>query len=311
MQQCVSTLSLSLIRSLVAQVQVNGVDIDYEISGSGEPLLLIMGLGGQLTDWPQEFVDRLAQHFQVIRYDNRDSGLSSYSTVPAPTRWELLKGNLHPGSIEPPYRLRDMANDALGLLHALDLDDAHIVGMSMGGMIAQLIAAGSPTSTRSLCSIMSNTGDRRTGRPTPGVVASIARRGQPSRSEALDVTIELFRRVGGRDWDEHEQRVRSAISLDRAYNPAGVLRQSQAITASPDRTQALRQVTAPTLIVHGLEDTLVRPSGGVATAAAIPHSRLIMFPRMGHNLPRSRDHELITAIRTNAARANAARSRPS
>lgn len=286
----------------MARVHANGIEIEYEISGSGEPLLLVMGLGGQLTDWPQTFVDLLSAHFQVIRYDNRDSGLSTHSDAPAPTRWQLVKGNVAPGSVRPPYKLQDMADDALALLHALGIDKAHIVGMSMGGMIAQIIAAGSPESTRSLCSIMSNTGDRRAGRPSARVVASLARRGQPTRSQALDVTLDLFRMVGGPDWDEQEQRARSSASLARAYSPAGVLRQSQAIAASPDRTTALRQVDAPTLVVHGLADTLVQPSGGVATAEAVPNSRLVMFPRMGHILPHNRDHELVTAILTNAAR---------
>ena len=291
----------------MARVHTNGIHIEYEISGSGEPLLLIMGLGGQLTDWPAGFVQGLAQNFTVIRFDNRDSGLSSYSDSAAPGRWRLIKGNVRPSSVTPPYQLHDMADDARGILDRLGIAKAHVVGMSMGAMIGQLVATRHADVTHSLCSIMSNTGDRWAGRPTARVVASLARRGQPDRSDALDLTLDLFRRVGGADWDEEAQRSRSLVSLGRAYNPAGVLRQSQAIAACPDRTESLGAITAPTLVVHGLEDTLVRPSGGVATAKAIPGARLVMYPRMGHDLPATRQDEIVDSIRVNAARAQASR----
>jgi len=286
------------------RTHTNGVDIEYEVSGTGDPLLLVMGLGGQLTDWPTAFVQKLSEHFTVVRFDNRDSGLSTIVDAPAPSRWELIKGNLWPSRITPSYTLLDMANDARGLLDSLGIQRAHVVGMSMGGMISQLVAFHHPSTTRSLCSIMSNTGDRRAGRPTASVLAALARRGQPSRAEALGVTLDLFRRIGGADWDQNAQRQRSTVSLARAYNPGGVLRQSQAISASPDRTGALGQLTMPTLVVHGLDDTLVRPSGGIATANAVPGSRLLMYPRMGHDIPATRHDELVAAIRANTARSN-------
>lgn len=291
------------------QIHVNDIDIQYEVSGAGQPLLLIMGLGGQLTDWPSNFVELLAERFQVIRFDNRDSGLSTIFDAPAPTRWQLITGNLRPSSVTPTYALSDMATDAHELVTALGLERCHVVGMSMGGMIAQLMAISYPESVGSLCSIMSTTGDRRAGRPSAGVIAALARRGQPRRDQALGVTLDLFRRVGGADWDEAAQRKRSNASLSRSYNPAGVLRQSLAITAAPDRTRALGEVQAPSLVVHGLDDTLVRPSGGVATAKALPGSRLLMYPRMGHDIPMTRHRSLVEAIQTNANRYSSASSR--
>lgn len=283
------------------ELAANGISLTYEVSGSGDPLLLIMGLGGQLTDWHPEFIEALSEHFTVIRYDNRDSGLSTYSDAPPPSRWELLKMSLLPKSVTPPYTLGDMADDAAALLDALCVEAAHVVGMSMGGMIAQQLAVRHPSKARSLCSIMSNTGDLRAGRPSPRVLAALARRGRPGRAETLEATLELFALVGGRDWDADEQRRRSAASIERAYNPDGVLRQTTAIATAANRTAALGLVNQPTLVIHGLDDTLVRPSGGVATAKAVPHSRLIMYPRMGHDLPVTRHREMVQAILENAA----------
>jgi pimeloyl-ACP methyl ester carboxylesterase len=294
----------------MTRVLANGIEIEYETSGSGEPLLLIMGLGGQLTDWHPHFVDQLADQFQVIRFDNRDIGLSTHSDATPPTRWQLIKTNLRPASVHPPYELSDMADDTAGLLDALDIPSAHVVGMSMGGMIAQSLALQHPHRVKSLCSIMSNTGDRRSGRPTAKVLRSLARRGQPDQTDALAITIDLFRLIGGLDWDEAEQRRRTEASLERAYNPAGVLRQAQVISAAPDRTEMLAALKMPALVVHGLDDSLVRPSGGIATAKAIPSSRLVMFPRMGHDIPATRQPEIVEAIRINADRVDKDRADP-
>ena len=287
----------------MANVDVNGVTLEYEIHGEGTPMLLVMGLGGQLTDWHPGLLDELHQRFTVIRFDNRDSGLSTYADAPAPTRWQLIKGNLWPPSIETSYTLDDMANDAGGLLAGLDIAAAHVVGMSMGGMIAQLLALAQPSRVLSLCSIMSHPGNRHSGRPTPRVLWNLARRGQPAREDVLDVTLELFRLVGGPDWDEAEQRRRSSFSLERAFNPAGVLRQSMAIAAAPNRTRGLRQLPHTTVVIHGLDDTLIQPSGGIATAKAIPDSRLLLLPRMGHDLPATRHLDIVHAIEQNTRRA--------
>ena len=262
-----------------------------------------MGLGGQLTDWPAELVERLAEHFTVVRFDNRDIGLSTHANAKPPSRLDFVKAAIRPGWVSASYGLSDMAADAAGLIDALDLDGVHVTGMSMGGMISQLVAIEHPQRVRSLCSVMSNTGNQRTGRPTPRVLAHLARQGQdPSKEAALDRTLELFSKVCGADWDRAHSEQTIRASLDRSYNPGGVLRQSLAIAVSPDRTPRLRDLAIPTLVVHGLDDTLVRPSGGVATAEAVPDSRLLMFPRMGHDLPRTRHAEIVDAIVSNTQR---------
>jgi len=281
---------------------LNDVDIAYEIDGSGPDLLLVMGIAGQLTDWHPGFVEGLAKHFRVIRFDNRDIGLSSRSHVPAPSRWTLAKAAIAPKRVTPPYSLGDMANDAVGLLDHLQVSTAHVVGMSMGGMIAQRIAIQHPDRTSSLTSIMSHTADGRSGLPTPRVLLSLLRRGQPTQSQAVDATVDLMRLVGGQDWDETEQRRRTAISVDRSYDLAGISRQALAITTATNRTTDLQAFERPTLVMHGLDDTLVRPSGGIATANAIEHSRLVLYPRMGHDIPATRHHEMVEAIVQNASR---------
>lgn len=288
----------------MATTKANGIEITYAVDGAGPPLLLVMGLGGQLTDWPIGLIERLAEHFTVVRFDNRDSGLSEHIAAAPPSRLDFVKAVIRPSWAKATYDLSDMAADAAGLLDALDLDDVHVVGMSMGGMIAQLVAIDHGARVRSLCSIMSNTGNQRTGRPTARVFAHLARQGQdPSREAAIARTLDLFSMVCGADWDRSHGETMLRASLERSYNPAGVLRQSLAIAVSPDRTEGLKSLRLPSLVIHGLEDTLVRPSGGVATAEAIPDSRLLMFPRMGHDLPATRHAEMVTAIVANAHRA--------
>ena len=288
----------------MATANANGIEIAYEIDGSGPPLLLVMGLGGQLTDWPPELVERLAAHFTVVRFDNRDIGLSTHLDAPPPSRLDFLKAIIRPAWVDAPYDLSVMAADAAALLKALGLDRVHVTGMSMGGMIAQTLATEHTSSVLSLCSIMSNTGNPRTGRPTPRVLGQLARQGQdPSKEAAIERTLKLFAMVCGPDWDPVRGERQMRASLDRSYNPAGVLRQSLAIAVSPERTDGLRGLALPSLVIHGLDDTLVRPSGGIATAEAIPNSRLMMYPRMGHDLPRTRHAEMVDAIVANANRA--------
>lgn len=278
-------------------VAANGIEIEYEMAGTGPPLLLVMGLGGQLTDWPQLLVDRLQQHFTVVRFDNRDAGLSTWSTTSPPRRSDFVRAALWPASLELPYTLADMANDAAGLLQKLGIDSAHVLGMSMGGMISQRLAIDHPERVLTLTSIMSNTGARFSGRPTFEVMRKLATRGEPDRADALETTMSFFRLVGGRDWDPAEQRSRTIVSLERAYNPAGVLRQSLAIAAADNRADALAQLNVPALVMHGLDDNLVRPSGGRATARSLTNSRLIMFPRMGHDLSATRHVEMVDEVR--------------
>ncbi len=293
----------------MAQAQSNGITIEYEEHGrdaGGEPLLLVMGLGGQLTDWSDEWVDGLVDAgFHVIRFDNRDIGLSTEFDWKPPTQAELARSLVtrRPGSAG--YKLSDMADDAVGLLDALEIDAAHVVGISMGGMIAQTMSIHHPERVRSLTSIMSNTGDRKHGGVHRTVIRKMARRPAPNRATAAQDSVDAFRMWSGSSWDPEAHLERATRSVARSFRPAGTARQNAAIFASPDRTAALKRITAPTLVIHGLQDKLVRPSGGTATAKAVPGSRLLMFPDMGHDMPRNRFGEMIEAIVANAKRATA------
>jgi pimeloyl-ACP methyl ester carboxylesterase len=288
----------------MAQIQANGITIEYEQHGSGDPLVLIMGLGGQLTDWPAEFIDELvAVGFQVTTFDNRDIGLSTEFDFEPPKPVRSVLGTLvkRPPSTE--YTLVDMAADTAGLIDGLGLGRVHAVGMSMGGMIAQQLTIDHADKVRSLTSIMSNPGDGKSGRIAGKVMVKMARAPRPTRETAADRSVENFLLWSGPHFDPNEHRARSAASVERSFRPLSTERQTAAIMASPDRTPGLANVTAPTLVVHGLVDRLVKPSGGIATAAAVPNSRLVMYPDMGHDLPRPRWAEMADAIRRNANRA--------
>lgn len=288
----------------MAAVTANGITIEYEEQGDGEPLVLVMGLSGQLTDWPQGFVDELASRgFRVIRFDNRDIGLSTEFTSSPPTTAQLARSVLTRRSLPAEYLLSDMAADTAGLLDALGIERAHVAGMSMGGMITQALAVDHPSRVGSMTSIMSTTGSRRVGQPKLALIQKFARRPVPTRETAVDLGIETFRAISGPSFDEEAARVMIEVSVARSFRPAGVGRQAAAIMASPDRTAGLGRLDVPALVIHGLLDPLVRPSGGIATAAAIPGSRLLMFNDMAHDLPLSRWSEIADAIAQNAARA--------
>ncbi len=264
----------------------NGITIEYETFGDpgAQPVLLIMGFGGQLTLWDPDFCAALADRgLYVIRYDNRDVGLSTwFDDAGEPDLVDLLSG-----TATAPYSLADMAADAAGLLDALALTSAHIVGVSMGGMIAQTFTLGYPERTRTLTSIMSTTGDPTVGQPHPEALAALVPPPPTSREEAMDQGVVTWRTIGspGFPFDEAGVRERAASFYDRAFHPAGNSRQLAAIVTQPDRTAALAGVTVPTLVVHGEADPLVDPSGGKATAAAVPGARLELVPGMGHELP--------------------------
>ncbi|PKW25700.1 alpha/beta fold hydrolase [Phycicoccus duodecadis] len=296
----------------MATAPLGDIEIAYEIDGpdDGEPMLLLMGLGTQLVAWPAEVVDGLAAAgFRVIRLDNRDIGLSSRTPGPPPRRSEVMRAFVHRRAARPDYLIADMASDAVALLDHLEVDVAHVVGVSMGGMIAQQLTIDHPARVRSLVSIMSNTGNRKAGRVSPRLLPTMAMSFTTPRptdeEEAVRLGVESWRVIAGPlfDADEIEVQVRQAVA--RSVNPLGTVRQLLAILASPDRTAGLREVTVPTLVVHGLADRLVVPSGGIATAQAVPGSRLLMFPDMGHDLPRPRRAEIVEAIVRNAARAHA------
>jgi len=289
----------------MSSAQANGITIEYESHGDdgGDPLLLIMGLGGQLTDWPVEFIDLLAAAgFRVVTFDNRDQGLSTTFDWEPPSQARSVMSMLFRRPPKAEYLISDMAADAVGLLDALSIERAHVVGMSMGGMIAQTVAIEHPGRVLSLTSIMSNPGDRKNGRIAPSILPKLAKMKTPTRETAADRSVEMFKLFSGTHYDPEDHRRRSQISVDRAFLPAGTARQTAAIMASPDRTPGLRTLGLPTLIVHGLMDKLVRPSGGTATAAAVPGSRLLVFPDMGHDLPQPRQREIVDAIRRNADR---------
>ncbi len=292
----------------MASAHVNGITIEYDVHGDAgaDPLLLVMGLGGQLIAWPLDFVGALtARGFRVIRFDNRDIGLSTKIDVPPPTKRQMILSVVSPRFATSSYTLADMADDAAGLIEHLGVDRAHVVGASMGGMIAQTIAIRHPHRVASLTSIMSNTGDRRHGKVSPRLLRKLPALLTRDPDEAIDNGVEISRLTAGAHFDEALAREAATAAFQRNYDPAGAARQTVAIAASPDRTADLAAVTAPTLVVHGLADRLVRPSGGIATAKAVPGSRLVMYPDMGHDLPRTRWDELISEIALNAARTTA------
>ena len=266
----------------------HGVEIAYETFGraSHPPVLLIMGLGTQMLGWPDGFCQELAArgHF-VVRFDNRDVGLSTHlHDAPRPDPVAAWSGDFSSAS----YTLSDMAGDTAALLDALGFDSAHVVGASMGGMIAQSLAIENPERVRSLTSMMSSTGDAKVGQATQAAMTVLMAPPARSRQEAIDRVVASYRVIGspGYPLDEEALRERAGLSFDRAHDPFGVGRQLVAILASGDRTERLRDVRVPTLVIHGEQDPLVQVSGGRATASAIPGAELVVIDGMGHDLPR-------------------------
>jgi pimeloyl-ACP methyl ester carboxylesterase len=264
-----------------------GVTLCYETFGdpADPPLLLVMGLGMQMVGWHPDFCAELAQRgFHVVRFDNRDTGRSTHFPGPTVKVGQLLTRRFPAGQ----YHLGDMAGDTAGLLSALELSPAHVVGASMGGMIAQTLAARHPGQVRSLVSIMSTTGSRFRGQPAAALYRPLLTPAPAGREEFLDHIERLFTMIGspGRA-DLEDLREVGAISYDRDRDPSATPRQLAAILSSGNRTRELRGIRAPTLVIHGAADRLVRPSGGHATARAIPGSRLVRIEGMGHDLPRA------------------------
>jgi pimeloyl-ACP methyl ester carboxylesterase len=279
----------------------NGIDIEYETGGDpADPaMLLVMGLGAQMISWPDEFVAQLAAHgFFTIRYDNRDSGLST-KFEGTPDFVGLFGG----ATGSAPYLIDDMADDAIALLDELGVDRAHVVGASMGGMITQALVINHPARFLSACSIMSTTGDRSVGAPTGEAVSALLRPPATSRDEAVAASVASSRVIGspGFGFDVELMTRRAERAYDRSYCPDGTARQLAAILGSPDRTEGLRRVTIPFLVIHGEDDPLVTVSGGKATAAAVPGSELVLIPGMGHDLPEAAWGQIIDAIVANTA----------
>jgi pimeloyl-ACP methyl ester carboxylesterase len=268
-------------------------------------MLLIMGLGVQMLGWDERFCNMLAERgYHVIRFDNRDIGLSSkIEGGPVPNPLELMAGNHSSAS----YTLDDMAGDAAGLLGSLGVDAAHVVGVSMGGMIGQVMACRHPERVRSLTSIMSSTGSRETGQPKPEVLAALITPVPGDRAGYVDATTNMFKLIGSPAYPPDEQELRALIgaSYDRSHYPAGFLRQLAASAASGDRSEAICAIGVPTLVIHGEQDPLIMLSGGEATAAAIPGSKLVKIPGMGHDLPPALWPRFADEIVENAERASA------
>ena len=289
---------------------VNGITIDYEVQGAddGEPVLLVMGLGAQLVVWPPAFIDRLTDTgYRVIRFDNRDVGRSSRMDAPAPSTADLVTSLVARRFAKPPYVLRDMADDAAALLDHLDIGRSHVVGVSMGAMIAQELTIGHPERVASLTSIMANTGARKSGGISPSLLPALLKSRIASDGDSVESAIEVGRLIAGPHFDEQAAREVYELAAGREGDAgaarAGLARQTLAVTATRDRTTDLGRVTVPTLVVHGLLDRLVRPSGGMATARAVPGSRLVMYPDMAHDVPGVRVHEIAEEIIDNCRRA--------
>jgi pimeloyl-ACP methyl ester carboxylesterase len=265
-------------------VDANGVQLAYESFGhpADPTILLVMGLGTQLLAWPEVLCRDLADAgHHVIRFDNRDVGLSTKFDGPAPTLPQMVTRR---GTA---YTIADMADDAFGLLAGLGIDAAHVVGASMGGFIAQTMAIRQPTRVLSLTLVMTSTGSRRVGRPSPAAMRQLATLpAARSRDDAIASALRVSAVIGSPAYRDPE-RVRDLAgrSYDRAHHPTGRVRHLAAVLAQPDRTRALARVRVPTTVVHGLADTLVSPTGGIAIARAIPGARFVGHQGMGHDLP--------------------------
>ena len=282
--------------------RANGIELCYEIFGDAdaEPMLMIMGLGAQMIHWDDDFCRQLAARgFRVIRFDNRDIGKSSKLTGGKRLGpLELLKLQFLKIPVAAPYLLHDMAKDVIGLMDALGIASAHLVGASMGGMIAQEIAIAFPQRVRSLTSIMSTTGNPKIPPPTREATAVLMAPPPVSREEYFARFAQTWKilRVGSFPQDEQLDRARAERTYERGLNPAGVARQLRAILASGSRKERLGSVKAPTLVIHGTVDPLVRPEGGKDTAASIPGAKLLMIEGMGHALPIPMWPQIIDAI---------------
>lgn len=280
------------------------IELCYEEFGSrSDPtVLLVMGLGTQMLAWDERFCAMLVERgFHVLRYDNRDVGRSTKVDKRAPTLKQIVLRDKKAAA----YTLSDMAADAVGLLDVLDVRRAHVVGASMGGMIAQTVAIEHPDRVLSLVSIMSNEGGRLKGQPTLAAYSVLLKPAPRERDAYLDHVVALYKKIGSPKYpaDPAIVRARAEIGFDRGVHPAGVARQLLAVGASPNRTPGLRKLRVPTTVIHGTKDVLVRISGGRAVAKAVPGAKLVEIDGMGHDLPPGVWPRIVDAIADTASRA--------
>ncbi len=274
----------------MAQIKANGINLEYDIVGpdDGVPLLLIMGFGSQMTSWTPRFCESLAAAgLKVIRFDNRDVGLSQRFTG-TPAARDVATAIAEGRKPDIPYQLADMAADAAGLLDALGIESAHIAGASMGGMIAQLVALDHAPKARSLVSIFSTTGDPSLPRSTPEAQAALVTApASPARADVVAHAVKNRKVYASTRWpyDDANVAALAGASFDRAYYPEGTLRQYAAILAAPPRTERLKSLGLPALVLHGTADTLIPWQAGAHTAACIPHSEFVLIDGWGHDLP--------------------------
>lgn len=290
---------------------VNGIEIEYETVGdpSDPTLLLVMGLGAQLVAWDDDFTDSLAgRGFRVIRFDNRDVGLSTHLSEQAVSREEMLRVARRAQfrlPVEVPYGISDMAADAAGLLGTLGIERAHVAGVSMGGMIAQQLAIDFPDKVLSLTSAMSTTGEKYVGTAQLRVLRMLAKPGGTTLDDVVDGELAMWRLIGTRgtfDADVFVQRITRAYH--RAFDPDGVTRQTMAVLAAPSRANGLRNLRVPTTVVHGTADPLVNVTGGLRTAWLVPGADLYLLRGHGHDLPISAPDRFTDAIVATCARAS-------
>jgi pimeloyl-ACP methyl ester carboxylesterase len=294
------------VRVTTSRVRVSdSIELAYETFGdpSATPLVLVMGLGTQMIAWPDELCGDLAERgFHVVRFDNRDVGESTHLTgVKAPGVAKIAARRKN-----PPYTIDDMAGDVIGLLDALGLQRVHLVGASLGGFIAQTVALQAPERLHSLTLMVTSTGSRRVGQADARLVGRLLKgRVASSREEAAEAAVATFRLIGSKGYAFDEERMRDVggRSYDRGYDRGGYRRQLAAATAQPNRTEQLHSLDVPTLVLHGLHDRLVKPSGGLALARAIPRARFIGYSGMGHDLPRELWPEFAEHIAALARRA--------
>jgi len=287
-----------------------GVDICFQTFGDpgGEPLLLVMGLGGPMTWWDPGFCQLLADRgFFVIRYDNRDTGRSS--RVSGRINRRKIVASFAGMKAKTPYSMQDLADDGFALLEHLDVDAAHVVGISMGGMIVQTMALSQPKRVLSMTSIMSTTGRRTVGWQDPRLLPMLLAPRDGSREQYVETSARLWRLIGSPHYPDTTESIRDRAgeTWDRGISRAGVARQMGAILTQPDRSRALRSLRVPTLVIHGTQDKMVHVSGGRATSQAIAGSELLLVPGMGHDVPRDLHETFVDAIRRVADRAGAQR----